>query len=294
MNYITHNIAKSAVSFPSSQYKYLHILSDNSRSLFSNYISSIEDILVSSIHDNNSYCIPQDVILCNNPIEFANLRQHLNILHINNIVYFHDQSPNNFKKEDKFLLSQSLKYAYKVFTTKQSVYDWGFGEDSHTCIMNYGVPKVDNTIIQKTRSVVVLNLLKNSSINMLFQYIKNVFKDAIMIDNINNNNIEQALKESAICIDAECYYNALVAISHGCYVVTSLDHIKENGLFLTINTYNNIIEEISSLLQKYDYNIAINNKNEILQKYSHDTFKQSFIDLVKKAKREPYIYAKNY
>lgn len=289
MNSVTNNIIKSVIDFPSDQNRYLHIISDNSLSLFDQYISNIDNIFISDINSRNSYLIPQEVALSHNPIEFSSQLPTVSELHINNILYFHNKCPNNFKKEDKFLLRKSLKSSYKIFSSQYVMDSWSWNDDNNSHVLQYGLKKYDD--YEKTRSVVVLNISNNASVSMLFEYIKNIFTDAAMIDDIKDENAIKTIQESVVCVEPENCYNCLFGLSCGCNVVTTVNYMKEDGLY-TIDSYNGIIQHMNDLLRSYDPKIAHRQKNTILEKYDHKIFEKSFMNLINKIKQEPYIYAK--
>ena len=286
-NSITHNIIKTSINTNDN----IHILSDSSMSLFDNYISNIDNTLVFPLSsENHDYSISYDIIVSHNPIAFSSRINSLIALHLNSMLYFHARCPNNFKKEDRFLFKNSTTASFKVFASEAIMNSWGFSlQDNRVSILEYGLNPPSQPC-NKTRSVVVLNTNNNPSVNTLFQYIINVFKDAVIINDSKGDKVYKALRESAICVEAESSFNALSAISQGCYVLSSLDYLKEDGLFL-IESYNEIIKSIHQLLQSYNVEDASRYQNNILQKYSNLSFKQSFIKTIDNIKQEPYIYA---
>lgn len=283
---ITHNIIKAAVDSES-----LHILSDSNMSLFDSYISSIDELLVFPTHNSDhDYTISYDIVFSNNPIAFSDKVNSLIALHLNSIIYFHSKCPNSFKKEDKFLLKNSINSATKVFSSQHILNSWGFSVDNKTTVLNYGV-SAPNQPCNKTRSVVVLNTNNNPSVSMLFGHINRVFKDSIIITDARDPKCYTALRESAICVEAESAFNAITAIANGCYTISAIDYISEDGLY-RIDSYNNIIMDIHKNLEAYSIENATENQQKIIEKYPDKSFKESFIRIINKARQEPYIYAK--
>lgn len=282
---ITNNIIKTC-----SSAKTINILSDSCQSLFDLYLSSLDNILTLPIREDSEY-ISCDLILSHHPISFSSKISSFSALHIQNILYFHSKCPDNFKKEDKFLLKNSINNSYKIFTDLSLMKSWGFEQDNLCVVLPYGVRSTENTV-NKTRSVVVLNINNNPSVNMLFQHIKTAFKDSVMIDgSYDQSNIIKTIAESVVCIEAESYYNIIQSIANGCSVISSVDYILENGLY-PIASYDNIIQDIYKVLQSYSIDKSEQNKRSILEKYSHHNFVESFTQILEKIRQEPYIYAK--
>lgn len=290
---IVHNIIHSGFSNTVFKNQPINILSDKCLSIFDFYISNINNLLMLPISANNhDYSISYDVVLSNNPILFSSSMDVLIGLHLNSIIYFHNICPNNFKKEDKFLLKNAVNTSYKLFASEKIMDSWGYGKTDTNCMhLPYGLEQPD-TNINKIRSVAVLNTNNNPSVEILYNHISSVFKDAILVKQTENlEDYKKAIRESVVCIEAESYYNIIYSIANGCQVLSTIDYIKENGL-INLQSYNNILQDIHLVLESYDTNAAINNQNNILKKYSDITFKQSFINIITKTKTRPYIYAK--
>jgi hypothetical protein len=283
---VTSNIIRTAYNSNS-----MHILTDWSNSLFDHYISNLDNLLAFPI-DNKNYnsSISYDIICSNDPIRASSQNRDLSSLHVNTLLYFHTMCPNNFKKEDKFLLKNTINTCYKIFTNNDCMKTWGFDKTEDRChILNYGISASDIGDIQKTRTVILLNFNNNPSINSLFRYVQNIFTDAIMLTSIRDTNVINDLKQSVVCIETESYYNIIKAISCQCYVISALDYISEDGLF-SIASYDLIIDEIKKMLSIYDIETAKKYSNTILKKYSDTKFQQTFMNIMKQIKQEPYIW----
>lgn len=287
VNSVTHNIIKSAYISKSN----INLLSDNTNSLFDYYISNIDNISVFPLSNYNNY-VSYDAILSNNPIAFSPQASQLASLHINSIIYFHSKCPNNFKKEDKFLLKKSINNSCKIFSSSYIMNDWSFEmEDKNTYILPYGIA-VPNIDLHKTISVVVLNTNNNPTIDTLYKYIKQIFKDAILINHSTDDNIiHNALRQAAVCVETESAFNIITAIANGCAVISSMDWIQEYGMF-KIHSYENLIQEIHTRLQEYNYEKAGECRDEILKKYDNQIFMNSFNQIITNIKQEPCLYVK--
>lgn len=283
MNSITHNIIRTT-----HQLNTAHLLTDYAESLFDSYLSNIDGILTFPININYSPFIDYDLILSHNPIMLSTKSKDLSSLHINMLLYFHSVCPNNFKKEDKFLLKNSINKHYKIFTDNNCMKTWGFDQQDDRCyVINYGIIPPNKQNINKTRSVIVLNLNNNQSINVLFQNIKNIFTDAVIVNSTQDINLNSYLQQSAVCIEAESAYNIINALAHKCYVISALEHISEDGLFF-IDSYELIIDKIKNTIKQYNDNDAENYARAVCNKYSHQKFQESFIQIIQQVKKEPY------
>jgi hypothetical protein len=284
---IVFNIIKAASDYEDKPI--INLLTDSSYSMFDNQIKQLDKLSLFPLENSNDY-ISYDAILSHNPIGFSSYVQQLYQLHLNSAIYFHHLCPNNFKKEDKFLLKNTLKQSYKIFANEYIMNSWGFETDPQSFVIPYGILS-DNELITKTKSVVVLNLNNNPSINTLFQYINNVFNDAVLVNDIQDYKTYKSIQEAAICVEAESHFNIITAIANGCYVISGLDYLSENGLF-SISSYDHILYNIKELLESYNYETAEKNKELIAKKYSYVKFQNLFLDLLDNIRQEPYIYAK--
>ena len=191
-NAIIHNIIRT-----SENSQHINLLYDNVNSLFDNYCSGIDGISYFGMNDGDM--VTCDLIFSNNPISLSTKLSELAYLHLNSVAYFHTPAPHAFKKEDKFLLKNTLNNTYKIFANKNIINSWGFENDNNVLELSYGL-KTPNGLSDKTRSVVVMNTNNNPSVYNLYKYISEVFKDAVIITDNKDSKALKALQESVVCV----------------------------------------------------------------------------------------------
>jgi len=293
---VANNITKTVKSCCTTSGSKLHILYDGAVSLFDDLLDSLDylNIFPLMAEDKRKYTdfIGYDLFLSNNPVWASSNISQLLSFHLNIVVFFHSTCPNNFKKEDKFLLKNSLKYVHKIFSSDIVMSSWGFDTtDDRSYTIDYGIRKLP--INQpKNIDICILNINSNPSVKMLYNYIKNVYPNTILVDNSNYTNIYETLLKSKICIEAESEFNIYSAIAHKCYVISSMKSLSCEGL-INIPSYDNIQKAINSILSNYNEDMTILNSDSILKKYSLDEFAMSFEKILRNIIKEPYIYAKN-
>jgi hypothetical protein len=274
------------------------ILSPSSNLLY-DATNSVFDLLIQHI-DSAIYSLDNPLAL-NLPLDcfvsgdFRNFQQKSTSIsypmHLSNLVIFHEKIPNAFKKEDKIIIQNHLKDSHKLYMHQSLLDNWDIMDDK-TYVVNYGLPKILLQNINR-KSIIIINLNKNTELNLLYQYLKNYFGDIYMLTDISNMSLEDLAKiisSYKICIETEMIINALFAAMCGNYVVSSLDLFDPNiiGSF-GIKTFTTIHEDIMKILNAYNDDIALQNRTHLETTYGWDNFKTKIENVLSTIKPEPFV-----
>ena len=267
------------------------ILYDRHKSLFDHIIYNIRDINIFDVNSKLLLDISYDIHISNT---FMNNPEQANIvrgLHLNNIVIFHTDLPQMFKKEDKILLKDSLNNSNKIMMSREISDAWNIVGD-RTYLCNYGIPKIPINKNKERKSIIVLNLNNNHRVDLLYNHIKSAFPDAYTLKDVSSYDIlgvSDIISDYKICIDAEFLINSLFAIACGCFTISTLAELKESRHSLVLNDYSRIINILQDSIKYYDSSNIINESEYIFDKYSFDLFSEKILSIVDKTKIEAFI-----
>jgi hypothetical protein len=291
-SFVTNNLIKAAVS-NISQSKNLNILYVKSNTFFDVLLGQIDNICLtelSKVEENVLYSFSYDFFISNNPIEYSDLLPTIKSFHLKDIVLFHSLPDSSIKKEDKFLIRQTFKNSRTISIKDNIKNSW---EIPNSIVVKYGIPKLDNLNIslQNKKSVVLLNLEKSRSIDMLYHHIKNYIPDVDMIKDISSYSLEELyniLNQYKVCIDIKSEINCLISIYCGCKTISSAN-MSESGA-LVLSDYNNIIEILNKEIGSYSLEESLQNQKTILEKYNFEVFNNSFLSIFNDLIKESFVY----
>lgn len=252
-------------------------------------IITLLDINVYNCYSSNIMDHCYDAYMASNVLEHSNKRNGIVLAYgVPDIVCFHNPLPSAFKKEDLYILKKSSTKNFKIFFDDVISSGWSI-KDRLSYNINYGIPAV-NTDLNNTsnhkKSIIVLNLDNNNSVDTLYQYIKNVYKDAEMITDISTITYEDLvnkLSEYHTCLEHSSLINCLVAAYAGCHLITSLSPIEGISGSFNITDYTSIIDQIKTSLIR---NSSLD-RSLFLDKYSFDLFSSKFTKCIKEIKKAP-------
>ena len=263
----------------------LNLLYKPSNTCFDLILSLLDINIYSSVGETTEKYY--DAYLTSSIIEHSNIRNQVLLNYgIPDILCFHNLLPSKFKKEDLYILKKSSVLNHKIFFHDTIQNSWLIKDKLSFSIL-YGIPSVPIESIAHKKSVVILNLNNNNSLNTLYQFIKNVYKDAEMITDISSFSYEELvdkLSEFHICLENDSIINCLVAAYSGCYIISTLPTIEDINGFFNITDYSQIIDQIKRLLSS---SLKTSEKNILLDKYSFDRFSSQFIKCLKQIKKVP-------
>jgi len=223
-----------------------------------------------------------------NPISLSQQIQNINInYHVNAIVFIHSRAPDPLKKEDKYILSEKLNSVTKIFFSKEIQDSWSLKNNIY--LIPYGV-KLLNT--EKTKNILLINTSKNSNIDKLYAYTKNIYNDCdILYDIIDYDLMIDYISQYKIVISLENTYDSLVGAASGCYVISN--NLKDNNLpsVIYLNNFTTIVHTIQSILNfKNDNSIEIS-KSYIQENYPINKFYASIKDIFLNCNNKVFTYA---
>lgn len=266
-----------------------NVLSNNtfislcSNNLFNLSLSKLESYNISKLAAS-----PFIGIINDDPINFSQKANDLYLqYHVPGLLFFHNQAPAALKKEDKYILSQKLSNTTKVFFDNTIRNSWGLSNtDSHT--ISYGVTPKQSV---KTKDVIVLNSTNNSTINTIYQHIKNKIDNSdILTSFIDYDDCLSLISNYKVAVCLENFYDVLCCSSMGCKTITNIDFKDKLPSVTKINDYNTIVPSIIQLLNNDD-NTEINQTIEYIKtRYKLNTFLDSMKLILSNFKNRVYIH----
>lgn len=259
------------------------------------------DLLVKSL-DINTYNIKQrfgnyyyDLFWTNNFLEHT--QQTISLvkqIHLLDVVWFHNNPPLKFKKEDIVLVSQHLRNSIKICADASIMQAWGFDHDTETKVIPYGIMSSDIDYSNKTESILLLNFNNNTDITNLYEFIKQDFPAAVMINSLDHvhslNELYSIIAKYHICIDIYNSLNVLIAQYLGCKVITSTEQAKQLIGVIQLSDYGNIKEVLQSALNdNLSHTDILSNRNWIQETYNYQTFHNSVMSILSEIKTKEFF-----
>jgi hypothetical protein len=235
---------------------------------------------------NNYY---YDMIISNNPLSDSNECKRLsNEHHINEVLFFHNAPPENFKKEDIAIFHQNTAISHKIFMSKEIYESWKIKSNTKSTIIDYGIPDIEYST-HRNKSILILNLENNPQIDMLYNHIQNTIPESNIIKNlpgsVETKEIIQLLSQYKICIDLSSSINMLLAISCGCQCITPFG--LDSDLVYKINDYSNLMNNIQSV---YKTEITEDQRRasakKIKDQFNYDKFESLLNDKITQIKNK--------
>ena len=204
------------------------------------------------------------------------------------ILTFHDQCPNKFKKEDKIILNNNLKTAYKIFPTNHIYKSWGL-TDKLSLQINYGIPSITKDVV-KNKHILVINTIKDSTIFSIYSYIKKVYPDTDLVTDIDDQYLHKLCGAGIVLDLTNNTYNNLLCVACGCQLITNL-FVDDNLVSPIItNDIGNIVNILNNTQLLYNQNILIKKDQKYIQNsYNIDQFIENITKLLQQIKMEPFV-----
>jgi hypothetical protein len=281
-----------------TSYKYIN---ENINILYSPTNSTFD--LLTSLLDINLYQTNStlqnyyyDLFWSNNFLEHTQQTKALaSQEHLIDIVWFHNSPPVKFKKEDIALVKNQLHDTKKIFCDTQTLKTWGYDINENHIVIPYGIPVFENIDnINKTESILLMNINNSQEINNLYQHIKSEFPTAQIINGLQHIDSIQTLysimSKYKVCIDIYNPLNVLISQYLGCKSVTSTRHSPEIKGITQLFDYSNINTVLHSIindeLSKED---VLHNQSLIQFTYDFNSFHKSTNALLQKIKLEEFF-----
>lgn len=263
----------------------------NNHKLNINYIktNSLYDLFINGLEnyifiDNNVISqknISYGLTFINNIMIVANNIQMIQNMYSNKIIFIHDDLVNSLKKEDFFILFNSVK-DYSIYSFVPNVVS-----DSMK-YMQYGFQN-NVTKSSKDRTIDILLLYQQQNkkqTETLFQSLKrtaNKNVELVCIDHITSREMAiSLLNNTKVCVDTNSYYNLLLASSCGCKCIgfnnyhdpeivrseTNLENVVKAST-IELSAYNDqYIDFAQKFIDvKYNYKNYIDNMESIINNH---------------------------
>lgn len=212
--------------------------------------------------------------------------------HITDIVFIHEWMSDRFKKEDKTIIKNNLFDCHKVILHESLKPSWQFLTNK-TIFIDYGIPLVELEYTNNRKSILIFNLRKNQELTTLYQQIKNIYSDALMITDFADQGwaeIYRKISSYKIVIDEGCIINQIIAAYCGCYIITPHIHFDTNiAGYFNYSNFSNILELINSISQTYDIQTLDNQIKYIISKYRFNKFQDNIQILAQTLKQDIFL-----
>jgi hypothetical protein len=271
----------------------INILYEPNQSLFDVVFPEIDATILRTESASSKYFY-YDAYVTSNFFSHVNYRnKFLHNHQIQDVVIFHQKTPNVFKKEDKTILRNNLSSTYKIFPTSLIANEWDI-QDKKSMTINYGIPSIKHELIpfKDRNTVLFMNFNDDTNVNNLFASIKTFFPDAILINKLVNDSLAETLKfisNYKIVIDLANPFNSLCATACGCFTITnqiSDDSIKS---CLVTQNFREAKELISNIISNANTDLVEKDKEYIIINYPMNIFIDNMTKLFNRIKMEPFI-----
>lgn len=265
-----------------------------------NILSNNKDLFTLLLENNSKYNIiyndnqPFSILIDNNPLIFSNkLYESLIEYHTHHIILFHSMSPENFKKEDKAILSKKINSAQKIFFTKDIMNSWSSDDyQNNSYIIPYGFDVINNTSNDKN-NIIIFNLSNNSAISGLYSHIKHIFVNTFMVTELYDYyRVIENISSYKIAVCIEDIFLSIQCAACGCSVLTnSKISDKELTSIHTIENIDNITKEIEKILvNKTEQTLIDKTQDFIRNNYNIDKFYTSINNIFDSLSSERVIF----
>ena len=287
---ITNNIIKSA-KISSNKEETLNILYNSYSPVFDSILKECQsfNLIDDTLSDKDKELFSYNLYWCNNPLNYLDRRDHIKFQHLKDIAFFHEFPESNIKKEDKFLLQNSLENCIKVCPNTDIQKSWGLNSAYE---IQYGLPEANlskGKDIRPRKSVILIDHNDSHQVKLLARYLQQQFPDCLIFKPNNSSwqDISSTLNEYKICIVFNSYIDILAALSCSCQVISPLS--LDEQYVATTTDFSNIIETVMSLIGSYNISDATDHSVMIQNKYSFVGFQQKLQGLLRQISKEPFI-----
>lgn len=265
INYQIHNI--------------FHQIESNNAKLIVNYAksNSLYDLSLSNL-DNYIFIDHKTIIensitygltLISNLMLLANNAQTLKNMYSNKIIFMHDNVVTKLKKEDQYILLNSVKNydIYSFLPDQYSSYNikylkYGF---TNSAMRNSQDRPIDVLLLYNT---------EKKQTETLFQIIKQIIPktDIACVKNITSNDMAIDLfNNTKVCIDLSSYYNLLMSVSCGCIGICPNQSYDPDFIFST-DSINSIINISPNIVKLHNDNYIQQTQKYISEHFSYTNY----------------------
>lgn len=275
------------------------IIEKKSRALYSLHYSCF-DAIINSIESvdlclESSYSYYYDMYIGHNCFEYAqNTINACAAMHIPAVLFFHSNAPQKIKKEDIYILKNTLAKTRKIFCSADIANSWNYGVFRDADVVPYGVPLAKIYKPEKSKDILLINNTNNNQITNLHSKLSNKYKKCDVVSSLTMNSQQNIdiLSNYKIVLDIDNTINILCAISSGARVIGSsaMNLSDDFKHFYKMPNYNHIETVIDNIIsdevteEEVQHNHSILNSN-----YNYDKFCNEILSILGGAKREAFI-----
>lgn len=271
--------------------KNIRILYEDHNSLFDKIFNDLDYYIVNKTNKlNESFYYDMQII--NNYFPYLNSRN--NFIYENqfsDIVLFHENPHNLFKKEDKLILANNLRSTEKVMLLNSFDQTWNLPNSS---LVKYGIPTSEKIADynDRPRDVLVLNLKNNNQIASLYQHIKAKFDKTDIVNSFAKESLSETreiLQKYRIVIDVDTPVNCLCATACGCVTITNQAFDTKLESTVAVEDFRAVFVVIEKILANNMQNVVARDIELIKTEYNYDTFKSKIDEIIRKVKSETFV-----
>lgn len=213
--------------------------------------------------------LPYSLTMVNDVHQIINTdNQMLKKMYSNKIIFFHENIFSGMKKEDQYLLYNTLK-TYPIFSYIKNL------PIPNVNYISYGIESkiLKTKASEREIDIIVLYSKNHKQSDMVFKTLSSRFNNirAIYANNLSITNLHNTLNNAKICIDLSSYYNTLFSISCGCYGITN-SISSDSGFISSVSNMDQVIEIIPKILKEYNDAYIESTQNYIESNYNYNNF----------------------
>jgi hypothetical protein len=289
MNNAILNIAHSVLD---SQ---INVLYEPGSRIFDIAINNIDNVnfyLTNDICQNYYY----DMYFSNNFLTVSDKKIINDKNHIKTVVAIHNPPPPSFKKEDLIVFHGKYKDIYKIILGQDIANFWGFQKSKKTFIIDYGIPKIPQLEINKTKNLLIFNLENNPQVDLYYKNITMENSNGIdIIKKIDSNtsidDLRSLISKYKVCMDYGNKENILYSLSVGVPCITAKDFHLSDDFIIKVENFQEATEMINKFLNiKLSEKESQSSSHKITNEYDYEIFKKQMTQALFAIKRNEIFY----
>ena len=240
-----------------------------SESLYDLSIDQLENYIFIDHNTTAQKSISYGLTLINNIMSVANNIQMIQNMYSNKVIFIHNDLVNYLKKEDQFILFNSVK-DYKIYSFVPNAnpniehIQYGFEKNAKKYNQDRGI---DVLLLyqqqNKNQTEILFRALKAAKYNNVEIVCSNHLTSYSMAIDLLNN--------AKVCIDTVSYYNLLLSVSCGCSAI-GFNTTYDLDFILSQNSIEAIPKVVNSVLEKYNDQYIDSTQKYIDQKYNYTNY----------------------
>lgn len=258
-----------------------------SNSLFDITLQELDDYIFIDHRTVNDKELSYGAVVINNPIAFANDISYIKNMYSNKIILMHENIFGGLKKEDQYLLFNSIK-DYTIFSFVPNIPL----QSNNVNYIKYGLKSsVSQLATDRNTDVLVLYDNDQRQADILFKMIKNSIPNSEIVNSKNIQSIDMMnnlFNNTKVCIDLSSYYNTLYSVSCGCFGITKSQSYDPNFI-ITINDMASILPLLQQVLSGYNNNYIYGTQNYIESNYNYTAYEANMKAIIEQISNSAII-----